>query len=112
LKPLSGVVVLDVSRMLPGAVLAWRLLALGARVLKVEDPAGGDPMRSTPPFLNGTGAGFATFLAGAESVALDLQEPATRGRSRRSPGTSTSSWRASAPGRSTAGGSVSRISAA
>lgn len=60
--------------MLPGAVLAWRLLALGARVLKVEDPAGGDPMRSTPPFLNGTGAGFAAFLAGAESVALDLRE--------------------------------------
>lgn len=65
---------LDASRMLPGAVLAWRLLALGARVLKVEDPAGGDPMRSTPPFLNGTGAGFATFLAGAESVALDLRD--------------------------------------
>ncbi|MBL8114382.1 MAG: CoA transferase [Acidobacteria bacterium] len=74
MKPLSGVVVLDASRMLPGAVLASRLLALGARVLKVEDPAGGDPMRSTPPFLNGTGAGFATFLAGAESVALDLRE--------------------------------------
>ncbi len=74
MKALESIVVLDASRMLPGAVLAWRLLALGARVLKVEDPAGGDPMRSTPPFLNGTGAGFATFLAGAESVALDLRD--------------------------------------
>ncbi len=65
---LSGVVVLDLSRMLPGAVLDRLLLDLGARVLKVESPAGGDPLRTAPP-------GFATFLAGAESLALDLAQP-------------------------------------
>ena len=72
-RPLSGTVVLDVSRMLPGAVLARTLLDLGARVIKVEDPSGGDYMRSTPPLVDGIGAGFHAFFAGAESLTLDLR---------------------------------------
>ena len=71
--PLSGTLVLDASRMLPGAVLARQLLDLGARLIKVEDPAGGDPMRHTPPQVGGMGAGFATFYRGACSLALDLR---------------------------------------
>jgi len=71
--PLEGTLVLDASRMLPGAVLARSLLDLGARVIKVEDPSGGDPMRGTPPLVDGMGAGFARFFAGAESVCLDLR---------------------------------------
>ena len=59
--PLAGTVVLDVSRMLPGAVLARTLVDLGARVVKVEDPNSGDPMRLTPPLVGGTGAGFLAF---------------------------------------------------
>ena len=70
---LQGTIVLDVSRMLPGAVLVRSLLDLGARVIKVEDPSGGDYMRSTPPLLDGVGAGFHAFFAGAESVTLDLR---------------------------------------
>ena len=73
--PLAGLVVLDASRMLPGAVLARVLLDLGARVVKVEAP-GGDPMRAVPPRVDGVGAGFRALLAGAESVALDLADPA------------------------------------
>lgn len=73
--PLSGTVVLDLSRMLPGAVLARILIDLGARLIKVEDPSGGDPMRLAPPFADGTGAGFQAFYRGAESVALDLSTP-------------------------------------
>lgn len=76
LLPLQGTVVVDVSRMLPGAVLARTLLDLGARVIKVEDPDGGDPMRGTPPLAGGTGAAFAAFLRGAESVAIDLRTEA------------------------------------
>lgn len=71
--PLKGTLVLDASRMVPGAVLARQLLDLGARLIKVEDPAGGDPMRHTPPLAGGMGAGFATFFRGAESLALDLR---------------------------------------
>lgn len=74
-RPLAGIVVLDLSRMLPGAVLARLLLDLGARWIRVEEPTLGDPLRATPPIVDGAGAGFRFFLAGAESVALDVREP-------------------------------------
>jgi len=73
--PLANVVVLDCTRMLPGAVLARHLLEPGARVIKVEEP-GGDPLRHAPPLVDGVGAGFATFYRGARSVELDLRTPA------------------------------------
>lgn len=71
--PLDGLLVVDLSRMLPGAVLARQLIDLGARLVKVEDPNGGDPMRQVPPQVEGVGIGFAAFLRGAESIALDLR---------------------------------------
>jgi len=71
--PLDGFLVLDVSRMLPGAILARLLVDLGARVVKVEDPAGGDLLRHAPPLAGGVGAGFCALLRGCESVALDLR---------------------------------------
>jgi crotonobetainyl-CoA:carnitine CoA-transferase CaiB-like acyl-CoA transferase len=71
--PLEGTIVLDASRMLPGAVLARTLVDLGARVIKVEDPRTGDTMRHTPPLIGDTGAGFCALLRGCESVALDLR---------------------------------------
>jgi crotonobetainyl-CoA:carnitine CoA-transferase CaiB-like acyl-CoA transferase len=74
-RPLQGTLVLDVTRMVPGAVLARMFLDLGARILKIEDPALGDPFRGSPPVESGsgTGAGFAAFYAGAQSVCLDLR---------------------------------------
>lgn len=74
-SPLHGVVVVDVSRMLPGAVLARAFIELGARWIKVEDPRHGDPMRSIPPFDDGIGTGFTAHFAGAQSVGLDLRTP-------------------------------------
>jgi len=71
--PLAGITVVDCSRMLPGAVLSRMLIDLGARVIKVEDPRGGDMMRLTPPLVGGIGVGFCVFFRGAESVALDLR---------------------------------------
>lgn len=73
--PLAGITVVDVSRMVPGAVLMRALIDLGARVVKIEDPRGGDPMRRMPPLVGGMGIGFAVHLRGAESVCLDLREP-------------------------------------
>lgn len=72
--PLKGVLVLDLSRMLPGAVLARQLLDLGARLIKVEEPGMGDPMRMVPPQIEGIGVGFATFFRGAESITLNLRD--------------------------------------
>jgi alpha-methylacyl-CoA racemase len=74
--PLDGIVVIDASRMLPGAVLARTLLDLGARLLKVEDPGIGDPLRLAPPLVDGVGAGFCALLRGAESLTLDLRSAA------------------------------------
>lgn len=73
-RPLDGVVVIDATRMLPGAVLARNLLDLGAHVIKVEDPRMGDPMRLMPPLHDGIGLGFVTHYGGAWSVGLDLRQ--------------------------------------
>lgn len=61
--------------MVPGAALARQLIGLGARVIKIEDPSGGDPMRHMPPLVGGIGAGFAAYYAGAESLTLNLKDP-------------------------------------
>ncbi len=72
--PLAGIVVVDLARMLPGAVLARTLADLGARVIKIEEPGAGDPLRHAPPLVDGVGAGFAAHYRGAESVAADLRD--------------------------------------
>ncbi|MFZ5785471.1 MAG: CoA transferase, partial [Acidobacteriota bacterium] len=74
--PLDGVNVLDLTRMLPGAVLARTLIDLGASLTKIEDPGVGDPYRHVPPVVGGTGAGFAVCYRGARSAALDLASSA------------------------------------
>jgi crotonobetainyl-CoA:carnitine CoA-transferase CaiB-like acyl-CoA transferase len=76
--PLSGLLVLDLSRHLPGPLAARLLADLGARVVKVEEPGNGDPARRSPPVREGVGALGAILLAGVESVALDLKSQAGR----------------------------------
>src|SRR4051812_50116799 len=75
-SPLSGLLVVDLSRHLPGPLTARLLADLGARVVKVEEPKLGDPVRFSPPVREGVGALGAILLAGVESVALDLKTPA------------------------------------
>jgi alpha-methylacyl-CoA racemase len=77
--PLSGLLVLDLSRHLPGPLAARLLADLGARVVKVEEPKNGDPARKSAPVREGVGALGAILLAGVESVALDLKSQAGRG---------------------------------
>ncbi|HET6583644.1 MAG TPA: CaiB/BaiF CoA-transferase family protein [Nannocystaceae bacterium] len=78
--PLAGIVVLDLTRMIPGATAARMLVDLGADVVKIEDPRGGDPMRMMPPVRDGIGVGFAACYRGAQSVALRLgTEPGNAG---------------------------------
>ena len=83
MRPLDGTLVLDASRMLPGAVLARLLIELGARLIKIEHPAGGDPQRGAPPLVDGIGAGFRAFLAGSESLCLELRDPRDAARLRK-----------------------------
>jgi formyl-CoA transferase len=77
--PLAGVVVVDLSRALAGPHAAMMLGDLGARVIKVESPDGGDDTRSWgPPFIAGSdGAEHSTYFLSCnrnkESIALDLK---------------------------------------
>lgn len=71
--PLSGVRVLDLTRLLPGAFATLMLAELGADVIKIEDPGRGDPMRSLPPSIHGRGLYDLLLNRGKKSVALDLR---------------------------------------
>ncbi len=77
-SPLAGTLVVDLSRLLPGPLTSRLLADLGARVVKVEEPRDGDPIRTAPPVREGIGSLAAILLAGVESVALDLKQPAGR----------------------------------
>ncbi len=74
MQALEGTTVVDLSRLLPGPMCTWYLQGLGAKVIKVESPGGGDYMRHLPPFDHtGTGIWFAAVNAGKRSVVLDLR---------------------------------------
>ncbi len=75
-SPLAGLRVVDLSRHLPGPLIGHLLADLGARVVKVEEPREGDPVRLAPPLVRGRSALAALLLSGVESVALDLKQPA------------------------------------
>jgi crotonobetainyl-CoA:carnitine CoA-transferase CaiB-like acyl-CoA transferase len=77
-KPLEGVRVLDLTRLLPGAVATMILRDAGADVLKVEEPGRGDYARSMPPLVDGVGALFLATNQGKRSVRLDLKSAAGR----------------------------------
>jgi crotonobetainyl-CoA:carnitine CoA-transferase CaiB-like acyl-CoA transferase len=74
--PLRGLLVVDLSRQLPGPLAARLLADLGARVVKVEEPREGDPVRSAGPLVGGASPLAAMLLSGVESIALDLKRPA------------------------------------
>jgi alpha-methylacyl-CoA racemase len=79
LRPLDGIRVLDLTRLLPGPFGSLVLADLGARVDKLEDPGGGDYLRAMPPaHENGTSAAFAALNRGKRSLVLDLKRPAGR----------------------------------
>jgi alpha-methylacyl-CoA racemase len=72
-RPLDGVRVLDLTRLLPGAYATLLLADLGAEVIKIEDPRGGDTMRSLP--TAGSRNYFELLNRGKRSVTLDLRSP-------------------------------------
>jgi formyl-CoA transferase len=76
-RPLAGLRVVDLSRLLPGPMCAWYLRGMGAEVIKVEQPGVGDYLRHMPPFgPDGLGLWFSALNAGCRSVALDLKRDA------------------------------------
>ena len=76
--PLAGLIVVDLSRALAGPHAGMMLGDLGARVIKVESPAGDDSRGWGPPFLHGTdGREHASYFLSCnrnkESIAIDLK---------------------------------------
>ncbi len=72
MSALAGTVVLDLTRLLPGAVATKQLVDWGAEVIKIEQPGEGDYARRMAPAV------FARTNAGKKSIAIDLKKP--RGR--------------------------------
>ena len=76
MKPLAHTRILDLTRLLPGAVCTMLLRDLGAEIIKIEDPQGGDYARWMPPLLDGTGIFFRSSNRGKKSVVIDLKTEA------------------------------------
>jgi alpha-methylacyl-CoA racemase len=79
-RPLEGLRVVDLSRLLPGPYATMVLADLGAEVIKVEDTGGGDYLRWMPPLAPAGAAGrsswaFRALNGGKRGIALDLKRP-------------------------------------
>jgi len=78
-KPLAGIRILDLTRLLPGPALSMHLADLGAEVIKVEDTGDGDAMRGFPPLAadadgRPVNAAFENVNRGKRSIRLDLKQ--------------------------------------
>jgi CoA:oxalate CoA-transferase len=76
--PLSGITVVDLSRILAGPYCTFLMAQLGARVIKVEAPGKGDDAREYGPFRGGVSTYFASVNRGKQSIALDLRKDADK----------------------------------
>ena len=80
-QPLDGLLVLDMAQFLSGPSAALRLADLGARVIKVERPGGGDICRNlylTDTDIGGDSTLFHAINRNKESIALDYKQAADR----------------------------------
>ncbi|MBC5810541.1 MAG: CoA transferase [Candidatus Eremiobacteraeota bacterium] len=73
--PLSGIKVLEVANFIAGPYCGMQLADLGADVVKVENPVGGDMVRQTAPFIEGISSNFIRLNRNKRSLALDLKAP-------------------------------------
>lgn len=72
---LEGITVLDLTRLLPGAFCTQMLADMGAEVVKIEDPRGGDYNRSWEPKARTESGSFLLLNRNKKSVTLNLKHP-------------------------------------
>ena len=72
---LKGLTVLDCSQILAGPFCSMILADMGARVIKIEKPNGGDDIRKWGPFKNGESVGFMNLNRNKESIVIDFKNP-------------------------------------
>src|SRR6266481_8415115 len=83
-RPLTGIRVLDLTRLLAGPFATMILGDLGADIIKIEDPDGGDDSRGFgPPWYGDDAAYFMAVNRNKRSVAISLREPTGRAAVRR-----------------------------
>ena len=70
---LQGARILDLTRLLPGSYATMLLADLGAEVIKIEAPGGGDWLREPSPIFGGTNALFEQINRNKKSLVLDLK---------------------------------------
>lgn len=75
MKPLEGVTIVEFATMITASLAAMMAAEQGARVIKIEPAAGGDPMRVMGSQKAGMSGLFANCNRGKESLALDLKHP-------------------------------------
>src|SRR5215203_7276214 len=75
MQPLSGLLVLDFTTLLPGPLATLMLAEAGAEVIKIERP-GGEDLRHYAPRWEGESAVFALLNRNKKSLVLDLKNPA------------------------------------
>lgn len=73
--PLAGIKVIEVGNYMAGPFCGMQLADLGADVIKVENPRGGDMTRGTAPFLEGESSNFIRLNRNKRSIAVDLKSP-------------------------------------
>jgi formyl-CoA transferase len=74
-KPLQGVRVLELGQLIAGPFASKMLAEFGARVIKVEAPGTGDPLRKWRMLHDGTSVWWAAQSRNKESITLDLRSP-------------------------------------
>src|SRR3954463_179141 len=74
-SPLGGMRVVEVGNFMAGPFCTLQLGDLGADVVKVENPDGGDQVRATAPFIQGESSSFIRLNRNKRSLALDLKAP-------------------------------------
>ena len=78
-KPLDGIRVVDLSRILAGPYCSMLLSDFGAEIVKIENPNKGDDTRAYgPPFLDGESVYFLSINRGKRSLTLNLKTPEAR----------------------------------
>ncbi|MFY4257925.1 CaiB/BaiF CoA transferase family protein [Achromobacter xylosoxidans] len=82
MQALSDITVLDFSTLLPGPLCTLLLAEAGARVIKIERPAGGDEMRGYLPRFGEDSVNFTLLNRGKTSVAINLKNEDERARLR------------------------------
>src|SRR5258706_1442199 len=78
LPPLAGLKVLEVGNYMAGPFCGMQLADLGADVVKVEDPRGGDLSRRLEPMVDGESGNFVRLNRSKRSIALDLKRDAAK----------------------------------